>query len=217
MNKQIKKKIQAVEMIVILIISGSVGYIFVARQGESSPIQNDNNNNSNQDIKTTTIEQSQSLKAHIKAGPIQGYSPLTVQFLGNPENNENIVSYNWEFGPRTSPIVPSSEYRDMHIPFVLLSLNFITMLFSKSFSTIAFVFLFTMASSLLSIVIHRCSARINSQYTSTDRDPTMVFLDTGSYSATLTVTDAQGNTSSDTIWITVLQYVYHYSNNNDIN
>ncbi len=40
------------------------------------------------------------------------------------------------------------------------------------------------------------------------RNPTMIFLYTGSYSATLTITDTQGNTSSDIVWITVLQYVY---------
>jgi hypothetical protein len=42
----------------------------------------------------------------------------------------------------------------------------------------------------------------------------MIFPYTGSYSATLTVTDTQGNTSSDIIWITVLQYVQpdHFDN-----
>jgi len=43
-------------------------------------------------------------------------------------------------------------------------------------------------------------------FTSDDRGTSMIFLNPGSYSATLTATDAQGHTAQNTVWITVLKY-----------
>jgi len=134
-------------------------------------------------------ETSEPLTAQIKAGPLVGYPPLAVHFYGNPKNDTRIVSYRWEFGPTTAPIIPQSNYRQPHISIVLF-----------------FLCPFVYPVIYLLFYVHR--AKINSQYMSTERDPTMVFLSTGNYWATLTVTDAQGRTASDTLWVTVLQYVY---------
>jgi hypothetical protein len=203
MNVQIKKKILAVEMVIILIISGSVGYIIVSRQGLLNGTNEDQQNDTViQDTIKTTDETPQSIQAHIQAGPLTGYGPLTVHFYGNPENDSNIVSYHWEFSPTTMPIIPQAQYKKVHFSVILF------FLFSFVFFPLSFAYL------LLYTIISHYRYKASSQYESTMRDPTMIFLYTGSYSATLTVTDKQGNTASDTIWITVLQYVYpdHYDN-----
>lgn len=203
MNDQMRKKILAVEMVLLLIISGSVGYIIVSRQGLSDG-KNDTGQNDTviQDTIKTTDEAPQSIQAHIKAGPLTGYGPLAVFFYGNPENDPNIVSYHWQFSPTTMPIIPQAQYKKVHFSVILFFL-FSFVFFPLSF---AYILLYTIVSN------HRY--KISSQYESTMRDPTMIFLYTGSYSATLTVTDTQGNTSSDIIWITVLQYVNpnHFDN-----
>ena len=51
------------------------------------------------------------------------------------------------------------------------------------------------------------------EYNSTERDPVMIFMSPGNYWAKLTVSDAQGNTATDIVWITVNQYNYDYDNN----
>jgi PKD repeat protein len=197
MNVRIKKKILALEMVLILIISGSVGYIIVSRQGMSNG-KNENKQNDNiiQDTIKTTDETPQSIQAHIKAGPLTGYGPLAVSFYGNPEDDSDIVSYHWEFSPTTMPIIPQTQYKKVHFSFIFFFL-FCFAFFPFSF---AYLLLYTIISN------HRYKA--SSQYESTERNPTMIFLYTGSYSATLTITDTQGNTSSDIVWITVLQYVH---------
>ncbi|MBE3121761.1 MAG: PKD domain-containing protein [Thermoplasmata archaeon] len=197
MNVRIKKKILALEMVLILIISGSVGYIIVSRQGLSNG-KNENKQNDNiiQDTIKTTDETPQSIQAHIKAGPLTGYGPLAVSFYGNPEDDSDIVSYHWEFSPTTMPIIPQTQYKKVHFSFIFFFL-FCFAFFPFSF---AYLLLYTIISN------HRYKA--SSQYESTERNPTMIFLYTGSYSATLTITDTQGNTSSDIVWITVLQYVH---------
>jgi PKD repeat protein len=203
MNVRVKKKILAVEMVILLIISGSVGYVIVSRQGlANSKNENEQNDNVIQDTIKTTDEIPQSVKVHIKAGPLTGYGPLTVSFYGNPENDPNIVSYHWEFSPTTMPIVPQAQYKKMHFSVVLFFLLAVVF-FPLSF---AYGFLYTIIS------ISRYKA--NSQYESTEQNPTMIFPYIGSYSATLTVTDTQGNTSSDIVWLTVLQYVQpdHFDN-----
>ena len=190
MNNRMKKRILAVEMVIVLILSGSVGYVIVSRQGLShSKNENQQNNNISQDTIKTTDEPLQTIHAEIEAGPLTGYGPLTVSFYGNPENDSNIVSYRWEFGPKTMPIVPQTQYKKVHFSIILF-------------------FLFTVFYLLLYATISNHRYKTSSQYESTVQNPTMIFLYTGSYSATLTVTDNQGNTSSDTVWITVLQYVY---------
>lgn len=63
------------------------------------------------------------------------------------------------------------------------------------------------AYGLLYTIFSLFRNKASSQYESTEQNPTMIFPYVGSYSATLTVTDTQGNTSSDIVWITVLQYV----------
>jgi PKD repeat protein len=197
MNVRIKKKILALEMVLILIISGSVGYIIVSRQGLSNG-KNENKQNDNiiQDTIKTTDETPQSIQAHIKAGPLTGYGPLAVSFYGNPEDDSDIVSYHWEFSPTTMPIIPQTQYKKVHFSFILFFL-FCFAFFPFSF---AYLLLYTIISN------HRYKA--SSQYESAERNPTMIFLYIGSYSATLTITDTQGNTSSDIVWITVLQYVH---------
>lgn len=184
-------------MVLILIISGSVGYIIVSRQGLSNG-KNENKQNDNiiQDTIKTTDETPQSIQAHIKAGPLTGYGPLAVSFYGNPEDDSDIVSYHWEFSPTTMPIIPQTQYKKVHFSFIFFFL-FCFAFFPFSF---AYLLLYTIISN------HRYKA--SSQYESTERNPTMIFLYTGSYSATLTITDTQGNTSSDIVWITVLQYVH---------
>ena len=197
MDDQTKKKILAVEIVILLIVSGSVGYITLSRLGPPNG-KNENGQNETviQDIIKTTGEIPPSLHAQIKAGPLTGYGPLTVTFYGNPKNDSNIVSYHWEFGPTTMPIIPQAHYKKVHFSVLLFFLSFIV------FFPLSFVYM------LLYTIVSHFRYKASSQYESSERDPTMIFLYTGSYSATLTVTDAQGNTSSDTVWVTVLQYVY---------
>lgn len=202
MSAWMKKKILAVETISILLISGSIGYIIVSRQDMPTGAHGSEQTVT---VPQDTIKQTDvvppPIHAHINAGPLVGYEPLTVNLKGNPENDTNIVSYHWEFGPTTQPIVPQTQYKKIHfflIPFLLVSIIF----FPLSF---AYLFLYT-------ILLHH-RYKVSSQYESTLRDPTMIFPYAGSYTATLTITDTQGNTSSDTIWITVLRY--EYPNHND--
>jgi hypothetical protein len=137
---------------------------------------------------------SKPLAAGIKAGPLVGYAPLVVHFYANPDNDTSIVSYHWMFGPSTLPIIPQASYRDHRLLVLLLF-----MLLSTQSPLFSFVGISLFLSRLM---------RVESQYESTDRAPTMVLGATGNYWATLTVTDAQGRFASDTVWITVLQYVY---------
>jgi hypothetical protein len=51
----------------------------------------------------------------------------------------------------------------------------------------------------------------NRQYYSSEQNPVMVFLQPGHYWARLTITDTNGNTASDIVWITV--YVIDYPDN----
>jgi len=203
MNDQIKKKILAVEIVLLLIISGSVGYIIIVSNPGLSNGKNENEQNNQviQDTIKTTDEIPSPVQAHIKAGPLIGYGPLAVSFYGNPENDSNIVSYHWEFSPTTMPIIPQAQYKKVHFSFALF------FVFSFLFFPLSFAYM------LLYIIVSIYRYKASSQYESTERNPTMIFLYTGSYSATLTVTDTQGNTSSDIVWITVLQYVY--PNHND--
>jgi len=145
--------------------------------------------NNSQESMGSTNETSEPLTAQIKAGPLEGYPPLAVHFYGNPKNDTRIVSYQWEFGPTTAPIIPQSKYHETRVSLLLF-----------------FLCPFVYPIIYLLFFVHR--ARVNSEYVSTECDPTMVFLSTGNYWATLTVTDAQGHTASDTVWVTVLQYVY---------
>jgi len=197
MNDQIKKKILAVEIVLLLIISGSVGYIIIISNPGLSNGKNGNEQNNRviQDTIKTTDEIPSPVQAHIKAGPLIGYGPLAVSFSGNPENDSNIVSYHWEFSPTTMPIIPQAQYKKVHFA----SLFFV---FSFLFFPLSFAYM------LLYIIVSIYRYKANSQYESTERNPTMIFLHTGSYSAKLTVTDTQGNSSSDIVWITVLQYVF---------
>lgn len=190
MNTKFQKKIFAVEMALLLVISGSIGYIILSKPGlfmitHENPPYND----VIQDTIKTTDESPISLQAHIKAGPLTGYGPLTVYFYGNPENDPDIVSYHWEFGPTTMPIIPETQYKKIRFFMVLFLLfNVFYLLFYAIFSNYRY--------------------KASSQYESNEQNPTMIFPYTGSYSATLTVTDKEGNTSSDIVWITVLQYVF---------
>jgi PKD repeat protein len=190
----VKKKILAVEMILLLIVSGFVGYVIVSRQGSVNSTTNDTQDDTvvEETIKTTG-EAPSSLQAQIDAGPLTGYGPLTVTFYGNPENDPNIVSYHWDFDPKTVPIVPQSQYKQMRFSFALF------LLLAVVFFPLSFAYGF------LYVLITNLRYKAGSQHESTEQNPTMIFPYTGSYSATLTVIDAQGNTDSDTVWITVLQ------------
>jgi hypothetical protein len=187
MDRETKKKIRAIEMTLLLIVSGSVGYLIITRQGASSDTFGNEQNNPTQETIVTTTELPP-LTAHIDAGPVMGYPPLAVTFHGNPKNDSSIVSYNWVFGPAAAPIIPQSRFKTVHFSIVLF-------------------FLHPMLYLLAYKIISNLRYKANSQYQSTEKDPAMVFLRTGTYSATLTITDDTGNTSSDTTWITVLQYV----------
>jgi PKD repeat protein len=189
-----KKKILAVEMVLILLISGFVGYVYISRQDVSGVGYE--NENLIQDTIKTTDQPLQSLQAHIKAGPLTGYGPLTVNFYGNPENDPNIVSYHWEFSPTTLPIIPQSQYKPVHFSIILF---------------LIFNVFYGLLYTLLTIFRYKTS----SQYESTEQNPIMIFPYTGTYSATLSITDKAGKTSSDIIWVTVLQYVYPNHSDND--
>jgi hypothetical protein len=229
-NVQSKRKIYAVEMTLILLISGTVGYVLLSNQAASKG--HDDTRTIQEEIKTTD-DPVPPVKAHIKAGPLTGYGPLTVHFYGNPDNDTDIVSYQWDFGPAGSYILSESSYstiKDRPIfkrtgmlfagCALLFGITWVTTFLqmksnpfsfgstSQSITVLAGCFMVLFVTVLIGSVIFNHQARLNRQYTSTERDPTMVFLNVGSYSATLTVTDSQGNTATDTVWITVLQYVY---------
>lgn len=153
----------------------------------------------------------------IKAGPTQGYEPLTVHFYGNPANQSNITSYTWTFGPQGSDILTKDGYTEITTkPYLKLN-NLVEISFFLIFPLSMFInpFGFPILPWAILIITNivtaiRQNRDINSHrtYASTQRAPTMIFLTYGSYSATLTVTYTNGTTASDTVWITVLQ-VYH--------
>ena len=147
--------------------------------------------NNTQEYQNNTNETSAQLTAQIKGGPFEGYPPLTVHFLGNPTNDTRIVSYHWTFGPTSKLIAPESLYHNPRVSILLLCL----MLFYVN------PLLFITSIGLYEHYLTKSQSR----YESTERDPAMVLGSTGNYWATLTVTDAQGRTASDTMWITVLQ------------
>lgn len=190
MTVRMNKKIFAIIMVILLILSGSIGYILISKDKILS-IDNSNTRHTNTDQNTikTTQESNPTPKVDIQAGPLVGYGPLTVHFYANPENESNIASYHWDFSPKTRPIIPQSQYKPVHFSIILF-------------------FLFNFAYVLLYSLISTYRYRTNSQYESTEQNPTMVFLHTGTYSATLTITDKQDQTSTDIVWITVLQYVH---------
>jgi hypothetical protein len=197
MDRWVKKKVRAVVMVILLVVSGSVGYIIVSRHGQEPRItENEHDDAAFQETIKTTAEPPSPLQARIKAGPLTGYGPLTVSFYGNPEEDPAIVSYHWKFSPTTLPIIPQVNYKKMRFSPLFFLLSFVV------FFPLSFVYMFLYA------VISHLRYKASSQYESTEPNPVMIFPYTGSYSATLTVADAHGNTDSDIVWITVLQYVY---------
>jgi len=72
MNVQVKKKILAFEMVILLIISGSVGYVIVSRQGFSNgKNKNEQNDNVIQDTIKTTNEVPPVCSSAYKSGSAQ--------------------------------------------------------------------------------------------------------------------------------------------------
>ena len=123
--------------------------------------------NNKTDTITIQVEELPPPQANIDVSTITGIRPLLVHFDGNKDNDERIVSYSWDFGPKFKIIVPESKYRH----------------------SLFFRFL----------IYHY----LNSAYSSIKQDPTMVFIQSGDYWATLTITDNQGHTDTDTVWIHV--------------
>ena len=212
MNSRIKKKILAVEMVFILLVSGFVGYVYISKQSVYGG--GSENENPIQDTIKTTDETQQFPSTLIQAGPTQGYGPLAVHFYGNPKNDTDIVSYRWDFGPTSAPIVSQANYTKIknlpgsNIAGLLFLTTFLASFLSVTMIALSFISIILLAIlELLNNKYYNTQVKTNSQYQSTDRNPTMVFLNVGSYSATLKVTDTQGKTASETVWITVLQYV----------
>jgi hypothetical protein len=209
MIKAGRRKIIALGLAILLITSTVIGY-FILRQ---QPVTADKNDN--EQTNPMTLTELGPFKELFTYGPPQGYEPLTVSFYGNPENDTNIVSYHWDFGPENTAILPQSVYDEIvHKPiFKVLGLIF-------GFSFLAFAtsgFNIGLASSawtvgliagLLAAIILGFQVRNNRQFISTERAPSVIFLDYGSYSAKLTITYANGTTASETAWITVLQYIH---------
>lgn len=153
----------------------------------------------------------------IKAGPTQGYEPLTVHFYANPANQSNITSNTWTFGPQGSGILTQNDYSTITTkPYLKLN-NLVEISFFLTFALSMFINPFgfpilpwaiLFITNIVTVIRQNHDINSHKTYTSTQRDPSMVFLTYGSYSATLTVTYTNGTTASDTVWITVLQ-VYH--------
>lgn len=93
------------------------------------------NTNDSQGNPGSTNETAEPLTVQIKAGPLEGYSPLFVHFYGNPENDSRIVSYNWTFGPTSQPIIPQANYREPRVSILFLFL----LLFFKNPSFLSLV------------------------------------------------------------------------------
>lgn len=127
----------------------------------------DSKGNNKTDTITIQVEESIPPEAHIDVSTITGVRPLLVHFDGNKDNDERIVSYRWDFGPKFRSIVPESTYRH--------SLFFRFLLYHY----------------------------LNSKYSSIKQDPSMVFIQSGEYWVSLTITDDQGQTDTDTVWIHV--------------
>jgi|GEM_PF-3879745 len=177
------------------------------------------------DWKSTDALPSASL---IKAGPIEGYEPLATHFYANPANISNITAYHWKFGPGGT-IVSQQDYsaifaKPYHkifpLSFLLTFIASFAVLINPSLGFTLYGTMFGIAffSGIMTEIIDVRALKQHIAYESTARDPTMVFVVHGSYSATLTVTYTNGTTASDTVWITVLQVPPpDYDNNSNHN
>jgi hypothetical protein len=208
MTLERRRKIMAFILVILLVSSTVVGY-FVFWQ---KPVVADQDNGKEEKVMTVT-DTGPSLGL-FTYGPPQGYEPLTVRFYANPENDSNIKSYHWDFGPEKWGIISESSYTAiLHKPIIRL-LEIIFGLSIVGFIGSGFNFglassMFTAASisGLLTALVLNLQIRKNRQFVSEDRAPSMMFLDYGSYSAKLTVIYKNDTTASQTAWITVFQYV----------
>jgi hypothetical protein len=150
----------------------------------------------------------------IKAGPTQGYEPLVVHFYANPANLSNISSYHWKFGPGGT-IVPQQDYSAIFAKpynklfplfFLLTFIAFFTILLNPVRGVTLYGAMFGIAffSGIITEIFDARALKQHNAYESNLRDPSMVFVYHGSYSATLTITYINGTTATDTVWITVL-------------
>lgn len=211
-----RRKLIAFGLVILLVTSMVIGY-FVFRQQPVIADQNDQ-----EQTKALTVTDPGPIKGLFTYGPPQGYEPLTVKFYGNPDNNSNIVSYNWEFGPEKAPILSESTYTAiLHKPIiraleVVLGISILVFFGSGLNARLAIgAWTTTLVSGLLTAFTLDSQIIKNRQYTSTDRAPNMIFLDYGSYSAKLTVTYKNNTTASQTAWITVFQYIPPDTDHND--
>jgi hypothetical protein len=210
-----RRKIIALGLVTLLITSTIVGYCILRPQ----PVTASKNN------ETTTIPTVYDpgpVKSLFTFGPPEGYEPLTVNFYGNPENDSTIVSYKWDFGPDTAAILSQSTYDAIvskpifKLLGLILGVSIVTFFISGFNIQLGFgAWTIGFITALLMMLIFGVQVRGNRQFISTERAPSMIFLDYGSYSAKLTVTYKNGTTASETSWITVLQYIPPDIDNHD--
>ncbi len=202
-----QKKITII-IAMLLLTTTPLGYLFLAQRDQATPALPQT-----LETITTTDDTQIYTKDLISAGPLEGYSPLTVSFYGNPDNDTCITSYHWDFGPQGAGIIQSDIYTQLtQRPIRLQRLISIIAIASGigigtaspplAFGAIAAC----MIALLLVSVKMEAQTRLHYSFQSDDRGTSMVFLYPGSYSATLTVTDAQGHTAQDTVWVMALKY-----------
>ncbi len=219
MRKPGRNKLIAFGITFLLVASTLIGYAIL----NYKPATADPNSGPLPQTMVTTTDNS-TPSTTIKAGPTQGYEPLAVHFYANPTNDTNIVAYHWKFGP-VGYIIPQDNYNAIfNRPYnKLLKIGILCTLLSfivfpsviGNMNIPTTIFMTTWWGVVIAGILNGRAMKKNIVYESTARDPTMVFVRYGSYSATLTATYTNGSTTSETTWITVFQYVPPDVDHND--
>ena len=113
------------------------------------------------------------LEAKIEVNTWSGFEPLIIYFSAT-SNKDGNFTYDWEFGPAYKVIVPLEKYEYPKNSF-------------RVFENLK----------------KRQQNIQNTQYSSTLKDPIMVFCYEGLCWAKLKITDDKGTTASDMVWIQV--------------
>jgi len=184
----------------------------------------------NKGIATTVVKaEAQGLTAILEADPIEGESPLTVEFdaSGSIFPKGQITSYQWDFGDGTSPKLGSAKITHKYTSIGTYTTK-VTVIGSDNSKATGNIMITVRETSLAACFLSvfeqgkaplqtsfdpSCSAGTITSYfwdfgdgnSSTEVKPMHVFQDPGSYDVTLELSDSDNNTSKAKLTITVTE------------